>query len=93
MFYCLKKAETYLEELFCSDSSAPGLEYHIPLDQQSSLEFPAQKKKPTQSMLSLDSQEELKKKTIMSCLLGRQSDEVNWDIWYGTSNNLSLKYE
>lgn len=44
-------------------------------------------------MLSLDSQEELKKKTIMSCLLGRQSDEVNWDIWYGTSNNLSLKYE
>lgn len=29
----------------------------------------------------------------MSCLWGRQSDEVNWDIWYSTSCNLPPKYD
>lgn len=78
-----------MEELFCSDSSAPGLEYHIPLDQQSSSEFPAQK--TTEYVVIRFTRGIIK--TITSCLLGRQSDEVNWDIWYGTSSGLPLKYD
>lgn len=48
--------ETYLGESFCSDSYVLSLEYHIPLDQQSSLGFPVktkQNKKPQDTVGSV----------------------------------------